>query len=116
MVFLVPARVGGGIAQAESPAEIDDLGAGVEQGGCEFHGDIGGRGKKHEREFLGLHGLGRGGNAADGFGGERLRVRRGILAMFEQHRLGVRVVVEQADEFSATVATEADDADGGAHG
>jgi hypothetical protein len=111
VLLLVPARIGGGVAQAEGAAEIDHLGPGVEHGGRQFHGDFGRRGEEHDRQFFGANGVRSTGRAA------RLRLvdRRGsaalILPVFQEDGLGVGMGGQQAEEFSATVAVEADDAD-----
>ena len=64
VLLLVPARIGGGVAKAERAAEIDDLGAGVEHGGREFHGDFGRRGEEDDGQAFGANGVGRARGAA----------------------------------------------------
>ena len=107
----VPARIRGGVGKAEGAAEIDDLGTGVEHGGRDFHGDLGRRGEENHGQVFGANGAGRGRGAArlgviDGGGSVAV-----ILAMFEEDGLGEGVGGEEAEEFGAAVAVEADDAD-----
>ena len=110
VLLLVPARIRGGVAQAESATEIDDLGPGIEQSRREIHGDFGRRGEKHDGQAFGAHGIRSGRSAA------RLRMIDGrgpasrILTMFQQDGLNVGMRAEQADEFGATIPAEADDA------
>ncbi len=111
MFLFIPARISGGVGEAEGAAEIDDLGTGVEHGGREFHGDLGRRGEEDNGQVFGANGVGRGRGAArlgivDGGGAVAL-----ILAMFEEDGLGVGMGGEEAEEFGAAVAVEADDAD-----
>ena len=108
--LFVPARVGGGVGQAEGAAEIDDLGAGVEHGRREFHGDFGRRGEENHVQAFGADRIGGAGGArrlgvVDGDGALAL-----ILAVFEQDGLGLGMGGEEADEFLTAVAAEADDA------
>ena len=110
VLVLVPARIGGGVAKAEGAAEIDDFGAGVEHGGREFHGNFRRRGEEHDVQAFGANGVRRTRRAAwlrvmDGRGRDGL-----ILTVFEEDWLGVRVSGEEAEEFGAAVAAEANDA------
>ncbi len=109
--LLIPARIRGGVGKAEGAAEIDDLGAGVEHGRREFHGNLGRSGEEDNGQVFGANGIRCGRGAArlgivDGRGAVAL-----ILAMFEEDGLGVGVGGEEAEELGAAVAVEADDAD-----
>ena len=110
VLLLVPARICGGVAQAKGAAEIDDLGAGVEHGGREFHGDFGRRGEEHDGQAFGADGIGSARRAArlrmvDGRGAASL-----ILPVFEKDGFSLGMGGEEADEFGAAIAAEADDA------
>ena len=110
VLLFVPARIGGGVAQAESAAEIDDLGAGVEHGGREFHGDFGRRGEEYDGQTFGANGVRSTGRAAGLRMIDGRRASALILAVFEEDGLGLRMGAEEADEFGAAVAAEADHA------
>jgi hypothetical protein len=109
--FLVPALVGGRVTQSKRSAEIDDFCAGAEHGGRELHGNSGGGGQEYDRQALGANSVR---SARDSAGlriVERLRAAGGILTMFEKDHFGVGMRAEEADEFGATIAGEAGDAD-----
>jgi hypothetical protein len=103
-------RIRGGVAQAEGAAEIDDLGAGVEQGGRELHGNLGRGSEEDDVQAFGADGLG-GARRAAGLGMMNGRGAAAlILTVFEKDWFDLGVGSEEADEFLTAIAAEADDA------
>lgn len=115
VLFLVPAEVAGSVAEAEGGAEIDDTGAGVEDGAGQLHGYIVGCGEEDDGEAFGLDRFGGGGGAGGAFVAAGEGAVLGIGAVFEEDGLGVGVMFEDADEFGTGVAAEADDASAEVH-
>jgi hypothetical protein len=111
VLLFVPMRIRGGVREAEGAAKIDDLGAGVEHSGREFHGDFRWRGQEDDRQAFAANGFCIAGNTA----GLRMIDGRGtaslILAVFQEDGFGLWMRGQQAEEFGTAVAAEADEAD-----
>ena len=111
VLFFVPALVGSGVVQSESPAEIDDFCAGVEHGGRKFHGNSGRSGEEDHVQAFGSNSVPSAGNAAMLRMVQRLGAPAGILAMFQKDGVSMGVGVKEADQFGTAIAGEAGDAD-----
>ena len=62
--LFVPGGVGGGRAQTKSAAQIDDFGAGREEGRRELHGNFRRGGQENDGDAFGAHGFRRAGGMA----------------------------------------------------
>ena len=105
----VPARVVGGVAQAEVRPEVDDGGAGLDDRGDQGGGGAVGEGEE-DRVDLGERGV----DDEAGLGQVRVDVVERVavaIAALQPHDRHVRVAGQEADQLGADIARRADDAD-----
>ena len=112
--LLIPGGVSGGSAQAEGAAEVDDAGAGGEEGGGQFHGNVGGGGQEDDGDAFGADGFGAAREAGRGRCGG-VGVGAGGFAVVEEDRLYMRMPSQDAGKFGSAIAAITDDGDEGGH-
>ena len=111
----IPTVVIFGSLQPERPAQIDHTASGVQQRGCELHGNFRRRREKHNRQLSIPDGFG---IEADAAGGRVSRVLGSFfrgLAMFEEQGFDGRVMRKQAYQLGSAIAAESGDTDTEVH-
>ena len=81
--------------------QVDDARAGFQHDGREFHGYFGRRGQEHDSHTLGANRLSGTVNPRRTAIGSRTRTVLRVGAVLHEHGLGVRMAVEDLDQFSA---------------
>ena len=108
VLFLIPLLVPLCCAQSKSSAEIDHRGSRIEKFRRKIHRYFGWRGEQNGLQFLRRHGFGRGCRPAYGWFVQKFRILACVGAMFQEHRLAVRVRREQTHRFRPAVTSEPD--------